>query len=142
MNIFLLLGAIGGVIVAGGGLALWGMKGGRPPSEPRMMQKSRPMSRPPPEDIAARKEAADKIAGEVVKEAAKKKAGTKVAEEAGTKVGAKVAEEASKSAMTKAAGAVPGAGLAGAVSKKQKELFCPNCREKDSKFCSKCGRSL
>ncbi|MBU7025631.1 MAG: zinc-ribbon domain-containing protein, partial [Theionarchaea archaeon] len=66
-------------------------------------QSSRPISRPTPQDIALRREAAERIARETAKEAAQKKAGAKVAEEATKRVGAKVAEEATKKAGTKVA---------------------------------------
>jgi hypothetical protein len=155
-NVMLILGGIGAAIAAGGGIALWGMKGGKPPGEPRMGQGSR-ISRPTPQEIAARKEAAEQIAGETAEEVAKKKTGTTMAEaatkEAGTKLaeaatkeaGTKLAEAATKEAGTKLAEAATGAGVAGAVAKSQKESFCPNCGEKlppDSKFCSTCGNRI
>jgi hypothetical protein len=108
MNMFLILGGIGGIVAIGGGLALWGMRGGKPPSPPQMAKKisgpsPKPISRPLSADIAARKEAAEKIAQQVAKEAAQKKAGAKMAEEASKKASAKMAEEASKKAGTKLA---------------------------------------
>ena len=144
-NFILLLGGLGGIAAVGGGLALWGLKGGaggagggKPPT-PKMIKKA-------PTDIAARKEAAEKIAEQMAREAAEKQAGAKVGEEAAGKAGEKVAEAATKKAGTKVAEAAAGAGLAGTVSKKQKkDIFCPNCGEKlpaDSKFCGKCGHKL
>ncbi|KYK31475.1 MAG: hypothetical protein AYK19_03770 [Theionarchaea archaeon DG-70-1] len=109
MNLILILGGIGAVIAVGGGLALFGMRGGKPPGQVRVSQvqspsqSSRPISRPTPQDIALRREAAERIARETAKEAAQKKAGAKVAEEATKRVGAKVAEEATKKAGTKVA---------------------------------------
>jgi hypothetical protein len=107
MNWILLLGGLGGVVVVGGGLALWGMKSGGSSQplqgQPKSGKMGRPISRPTPQEIAARKEAAEKIAQEVAQESAQKKAGAKVGEEAVKQAGKKVGEEASKQAGTKVA---------------------------------------
>ncbi|MGC1123144.1 MAG: zinc-ribbon domain-containing protein [Candidatus Methanofastidiosia archaeon] len=147
MNWFMILGGIGAAAVVGSGLVIWGLKGGRAPGQPKLQQVSKPepktVSRSVPDDIAMRKEAAERIARETAEEVARKKAGTTIAEEASKQAGTKIAEEAAKGAGTKMAEA--GAGITGMVAKREKEVYCPNCGEKmppDSKFCSKCGHQL
>jgi hypothetical protein len=167
-NLVLILGGIGALAAVGGGLALWGMRGGNPPT-PKMGQVSRApgaeqvprsgraISRPLSEEIAARQEAAERIARETAEEVARRKAGTEIAGEASKKAGAKLAgeaskkagtklaEEASKKAGTKLAETAAGVGVSGLVAKKQMKVKCPNCGEKmpaDSKFCSKCGHKI
>ncbi|MBU7043566.1 MAG: zinc-ribbon domain-containing protein [Theionarchaea archaeon] len=127
MNLILILGGIGGIIIIGGGLIFWNFLGGRgggppgggaggppgggaggPPGggaggPPGGGAGGQPIARPPVEDMAARKEIAEEIAKQTAKEVAEKKAGTKLAEEASKQAGTKLAEEASKQAGTKLA---------------------------------------
>ena len=164
MNLILMLGGIGGVIVVAGGLIIWnlhgGLGGGGPGGPPGGGPGGPPGGGPGGpliEEVAARKEIAEEIAKQTAKEVAQKKtgaklaeeaskkAGTKLAEEASKKAGMKIAEEASKGIGTKIAEGAGGMGVAGVVGKELKEKYCPKCGEKlpkDSKFCSKCGYDL
>ncbi|MBU7017604.1 MAG: zinc-ribbon domain-containing protein [Theionarchaea archaeon] len=117
MNLILILGSIGAVAAVGGGLALWGLRSGRPSGQPQMRQ----ISRPPPDDLAMRQEAAERIARETAQEVAQKKSGAQLAEGATKKAGTKLAEGATKKAGTQLAeGATKKAGtqLAEAGTKK------------------------
>jgi hypothetical protein len=111
MDWIMILGGIGAVAVVASGLVIWGLKGGKAPSQPKLQKVSksepetatRSISRSMPDDIAMRKEAAERIARETAEEVARKKAGTTIAEEASKQAGTKIAEEASKQAGTKIA---------------------------------------